>query len=214
VDDNAAFLGFRSSNRDITERYQSQKKLEEANQRLEAQLSAIQLLQEHLRDQAIRDPLTGLFNRRYLYETLDRELARAKREHSSISVMMIDIDLFKNINDTYGHQAGDEVLITLGSLLKHGVRQSDIACRYGGEEFVLILPGVEQADAIQRAEAIRVQFSGMTIVYGKTNLAATVSTGIAFYPQHGDDSYVLINLADKAMYQAKQAGRNQVNVWH
>jgi len=170
-------------------------------------------MEEILREQATRDPLTGLYNRRYLYETMERELARAKRENYPISVLMMDIDHFKNFNDTYGHQAGDEVLIALGRLLYNSVRQSDIACRYGGEEFIVIMPSVDIADAERRADAIRRAFSVLSINYDGAELSVSMSVGVACYPQHGDGINAIVKAADAALYAAKQAGRNCVCVW-
>jgi diguanylate cyclase (GGDEF)-like protein/PAS domain S-box-containing protein len=197
---------------DITARKQAEEKLKEANKLLEEQLSEIKQLQETLREQAVRDSLTGLYNRRYLDEMLERELARARRENYPVSVMMIDIDHFKNFNDIHGHQAGDEILKALGALLRNGIRQGDIACRYGGDEFIVIMPGADKADAEQRAEAIHLNFNSLRINYAGVEMCATVSIGVAFYPQHGDDIDQIIKAADSAMYEAKQAGRNRVCV--
>jgi diguanylate cyclase (GGDEF)-like protein/PAS domain S-box-containing protein len=199
--------------RDITDRKQAEEKLQEANKLLEEQLGEIKILQDYLREQAVRDPLTGLYNRLYLYTTMEREFARAKRENSSVSVMMIDIDHFKDFNDTHGHQAGDEVLIALGGLLRKGIRQGDIACRYGGEEFIVIMPGVDEADAERRAEAIRRDFNNLCINYGGGELFSAISIGVAFYPQHGNSMNEIVKAADTALYEAKQAGRNRVRVW-
>jgi diguanylate cyclase (GGDEF)-like protein/PAS domain S-box-containing protein len=200
--------------RDITERKQAEEKLKEANKRLEEQLGEIKILRDYLREQAIRDPLTGLYNRLYLYTTMERELARAKRENYSVSVMMIDIDHFKAFNDTYGHQAGDEILVALSNLLHRSTRQGDIACRYGGEEFIIIMPGACKVDAQKRAEAIRHDFSNLRIIHDGTDLSAAISIGLAFYPQHGNDMNQITKAADSALYEAKQAGRNRVHVWH
>jgi diguanylate cyclase (GGDEF)-like protein/PAS domain S-box-containing protein len=198
---------------DITERKQVEEDLKQANKHLEEQLGQIKILRDYLREQATRDPLTGLYNRRYLHETMERELARAKRENYPISVLMIDIDHFKNFNDMHGHQAGDEILIALGGLLHASVRQGDIACRYGGEEFIIIMPGVHEVDAERRAEAIRNDFCKLRVNYGGVDLSATTSVGIAFFPQHGDSMNEIIKAADAALYEAKQAGRNCVRVW-
>jgi diguanylate cyclase (GGDEF)-like protein/PAS domain S-box-containing protein len=213
VDDQGVFLGYRASNRDITQRRQSQQDLQDANKRLERQLEEIKLLQDNLRDQATRDALTGLFNRRHLYETMDRELARAKRESYSVSVMMIDIDHFKDFNDTYGHQAGDEALIALGNLLRNSIRQGDFACRYGGEEFFVLMPNVDMTSAERRAETICRDFNNLRVHYDGAELSATISIGLAFYPGSASDTNRLIKIADMSMYIAKQSGRNRVHVW-
>jgi diguanylate cyclase (GGDEF)-like protein len=168
-------------------------------------------LRETLRSQAIRDSLTGLFNRRYMEETLDRELKRAKRTGGSVAVIMMDLDHFKLYNDTFGHNAGDEILSALGGLVKGQVRGEDIACRYGGEEFVLIIPGAAMEVALERAEllcqAIREmhsQHQGLKPI--------TLSLGVAIYPVHGETGLDLIRAADTALYQAKRSGRNRVMV--
>jgi diguanylate cyclase (GGDEF)-like protein len=199
--------------KELTERKRTEEKLQEANKRLEEQLEEIKILQDYLREQAIRDSLTGLYNRRYLDETMERELARARRENYSVSVIMIDIDHFKNFNDTYGHQAGDKVLTALSGLLRSGVRQGDIACRYGGEEFLVIMPGVDEVDAKRRAEAIRSSFNGLRVNYGEAELSVSISIGVAFYPQHGNDMNEIVKAADAALYEAKQSGRNLVHIF-
>lgn len=188
---------------DITERKRVETDLLSANKALTA-------LHDTLREQANRDMLTGLHNRRYLYETIDRELARAKRQDYPVSVIMIDIDHFKNFNDTHGHQAGDEVLAALGTLLQNSIRQGDVACRYGGEEFLLILPGAQMEDAIRRAEGICRDFQNSQIKINESYLSSTVSAGIGIYPEHGNDTNSIIKAADQALYQAKEAGRNCV----
>jgi diguanylate cyclase (GGDEF)-like protein/PAS domain S-box-containing protein len=198
---------------DITERKMAEKELRNKNQILQFQLETIEKLQAELREQAIRDPLTGLYNRRYLYETMGRELARARREKYPISFMMMDIDHFKQFNDTYGHDAGDLVLVALAELLRTHTRQGDIACRYGGEEFLVIMPQVGEADARRRAEEIRHSFHTTEVDYGGIRLSTAISIGVAFYPRDGGDSDAVIKAADTAMYMAKQAGRNCVRVW-
>jgi diguanylate cyclase (GGDEF)-like protein/PAS domain S-box-containing protein len=183
--------------------------LRQANERLQAQLAEISLLQAELREQAIRDPLTGLFNRRYLIEMLHREIERARRESWPVSIIVIDIDLFKTLNDANGHKAGDLVLQALGKLLLSNTRASDIACRYGGEEFVIVMPNVYPLVAFERAEQIRLKFESLRIPFEEKDLSATISLGIAVFPLNGSgDDEVLIR-ADRAMYQAKETGRNR-----
>lgn len=168
-------------------------------------------LKETLRAQSIRDPLTGLFNRRYLEETLVRELSRAERERSTIGVIVVDVDHFKRFNDLHGHQAGDSVLHDVGCALSAGLRRSDVPCRYGGEEFVLILPGASLAQAAERAETLRVAISRLQVSHGGTPLEAiTASFGVAAYPEHGDEAKRLVGSADRALYVAKASGRNRV----
>jgi diguanylate cyclase (GGDEF)-like protein/PAS domain S-box-containing protein len=167
---------------------------------------------EKLREQTIRDPLTGLFNRRYLDESLERELARAKRDQLPLAILMIDIDCFKRLNDTYGHQAGDEVLRTLGESIRNCARTADLPCRYGGEEFLLVLPNISIETACERAERWRSAFEKEVIVFGKSVITSTVSIGVATYPVHGDTRESLIRSADEALYRAKHSGRNRVVV--
>ncbi len=168
-------------------------------------------LQEALRHQAIRDPLTGLFNRRFMLETLDRELYRMQRKESSLSVLMLDLDHFKQFNDTFGHAAGDAVLIALGRLLLDNVRKQDVACRYGGEEFTVILPETSQETATARAEQLRLLVHGLRLEHqGQTMGGIAISLGVAVYPEHGENSEALLHAADMALYKAKHAGRNQV----
>jgi diguanylate cyclase (GGDEF)-like protein len=170
-------------------------------------------LRERLRDQSIRDVLTNLFNRRYLEETFERELRRAERDGLPVGVLMLDIDYFKRFNDDFGHAAGDEVLRALGRLLNRQVRVEDIACRYGGEEFTLVLPGCSLEVTCARAEQLRAQVHELHISHAGTPLGGiTVSIGVAAFPLHGATDLVLLRAADAALYQAKQAGRNQVRV--
>jgi diguanylate cyclase len=160
---------------------------------------------------SMRDPLTGLYNRRYLEETMNRELPRARRLGESVGVIVIDIDHFKRLNDTYGHDAGDFVLERMGELLRAATRNSDIACRFGGEEFAVILPGASLLTARNRAEAIRAAIESLDIEFeGKPMGTMTVSAGVASMPPHGQDWAYTLQQADRALYTAKQAGRNKV----
>jgi diguanylate cyclase (GGDEF)-like protein/PAS domain S-box-containing protein len=169
------------------------------------------MLRETLRQQAIRDPLTNLFNRRYMEESLERELSRAARHESQLGVIMIDIDHFKPINDTFGHAAGDTLLRAIGALLLAHTRAEDIACRYGGEEFTLILPDSSLEDTWRRAEQLRVAVKRLRVRHGGEPLdSVTISAGVASYPDHGAVPEALLRAADLALYQAKTEGRDQV----
>ena len=196
--------------RDVTDRKQVEKKLRSANDRLQSQLIEIGTLQSKLRSQAIRDPLTDLFNRRYLDETLDRELARAAREDYPVCVIMLDIDHFKKVNDTYGHEAGDYILKALAKTLTTRNRRGDFVCRFGGEEFVVVMPNIAVDTAYQRAEDLRVALNSLNIPYGQFHLNITISMGIASYPTNGKDRETLLRAADRAMYAAKKAGRDHI----
>ena len=168
-------------------------------------------LRETLRGQSIRDPLTGLFNRRYMEETLDRELSRAEREHRPLAVILLDIDRFKHYNDTFGHEAGDVVLSSLGALLRNASRAGDVACRYGGEEFVLILPAASLIDAQRRAEEIRESIRSLRVTHaGRPLEGVRCSMGVAAFPEHGGVGGALLRAADAALYRAKREGRDQV----
>lgn len=171
-------------------------------------------LRETLHEQATHDALTGLFNRRYLEDTFPRELHRIRRRHASLCVAMLDIDHFKNLNDTYGHEAGDMVLHTLGQLLAAFIRRSDLACRVGGEEFVIILPDITLDLAQQRLLAMCQQVRTTALRYKDQAIPPiTLSVGVVAWPTHGDSMEELLGAADEALYQAKQAGRNRVKVW-
>ncbi|MCE1242597.1 diguanylate cyclase [Oryzomicrobium sp.] len=197
---------------DVTEQNQAERSLLAANLDLQQQLAENQRLQEQLREQAVRDPLTGLFNRRYLDDILDGELARARRQGYPVAVVMLDIDHFKRLNDTYGHQAGDEVIRRLGGTLRRNSRSGDLLCRYGGEEFILVLPNMGQDDALVRCEALRRSFASEPVRFGRQELSATLSGGLALFPFHGEDRDQLIRAADGALYAAKAAGRNRLRL--
>ncbi len=168
-------------------------------------------LRETLRDMSIRDTLTGLFNRRFMDESLDRELSRAGRNGLPVSVVMFDIDKFKNFNDTYGHGAGDVLLKELGMFIKHHVRGSDIPCRYGGEEFALIMPDSPLEMAVKRAEEIREAVKHIHASHGTSTLGSiTISLGVASFPEHGLGSDEVLRNADSALYRAKETGRDRV----
>ncbi len=168
-------------------------------------------LQENLRQQAVQDSLTGLYNRRYMNATLDREILRADREASTVGLVILDIDHFKRINDQHGHETGDRVLQCLGVFLKQRIRGDDVACRFGGEEFVLILPGVGLDDLVRRAESLCYEIAQGEFGVGVSELPAlTVSMGVGLYPAHACAQDDLLICADAALYRAKSAGRNRV----
>jgi diguanylate cyclase (GGDEF)-like protein len=168
-------------------------------------------VRESLHEQSIRDPLTGLYNRRFLEEFLLRELARAGRKKHPLSIIAIDIDYFKRINDTAGHGAGDIVLRRVALLLQGHVRESDIACRVGGEEFSVLLPEASIPIALQRAEEIRKAVHQLKLRYEDRTLSAiTISLGVAAFPEHGSTPTTLIHAADQALYDAKFRGRDRV----
>ena len=198
---------------DFTESKLAQEELRKAHEMLQKRLRKIEQLQKTLQEQANHDALTGLYNRHYLYATLDRELARARRERQPVVVMMIDIDDFKQVNDTYGHQAGDKALTALSGLLRSGVRSCDIACRYGGEEFLVLMPGISALLAADRAEVFRLQFSQLPVACSSGEFWATISIGVAAYPGHGSSMDAVIKAADDALYEAKRAGKNCIRVW-
>ncbi len=168
-------------------------------------------LRETLRQQAIRDPLTGLFNRRYMEETLERELRRAERRQASLGIVLFDLDHFKRFNDTFGHPAGDAVLREIGAFIQTRIRAEDIACRYGGEEFVIILPEASLEDTLKRAERIREGIKQLHVRYRDQALGAvTTSLGIAVFPKHGSSVETILKAADAALYRAKREGRDRV----
>ena len=171
-------------------------------------------LRETLRNQSICDPLTGLFNRRYMEESLEREFSRANRKKSHVAFIMMDIDHFKRFNDTYGHQAGDALLRGLGELLKRNTRGQDIACRYGGEEFAIVLCETSLDGALQRSEILRQQVKQMCVEHASQLLGAiSISMGVALYPDHGATIGDVLKAADQALYCAKREGRDRVSAW-
>jgi diguanylate cyclase (GGDEF)-like protein len=170
-------------------------------------------LRETLRAQSIRDPLTGMFNRRYMEESLEREVRRSARNQRPLGVILTDLDHFKRYNDTFGHEAGDILLRELGAFLKSQLRKEDIACRYGGEEFVLILPDAPLEITERRAETLRSGAQQMVVRFrGQPLGAITLSVGVDAFPDHGDSKDVLLHAADMALYRAKSEGRDRVIV--
>ncbi|MCQ3936841.1 MAG: hypothetical protein DPW18_07310 [Chloroflexi bacterium] len=213
LDSEGNILNFISVKEDITERKHAEDALRQANQKLEKTLAEIEALQAVLREQAIRDSLTQMYNRRFLNETIEHEFHTADRLSQPLSLILLDIDHFKSINDSFGHSAGDACLVMLANLLKEHTRKSDVACRYGGEEFLLALQGASLDAAIQHAEKLRILFSNLTIAHEGREIKATISLGVASYPAHGRQYSEVISKADKALYISKNTGRNRVTVW-
>jgi diguanylate cyclase (GGDEF)-like protein len=175
-------------------------------------LASLQL-RETLREQSIRDPLTRLFNRRFLEESFQRELQLAARKKQSIAILFLDLDHFKRFNDSFGHDAGDLVLQSLADLFRNFFRATDICCRYGGEEFAILLPESTSRDAAIRADALRAEVKNMRLQYKKQPLGPlTVSVGVAAFPEHGSTSEELLKIADQCLYESKARGRDVVTV--
>jgi diguanylate cyclase (GGDEF)-like protein/PAS domain S-box-containing protein len=170
-------------------------------------------LRDTLRDQSVRDPLTGLFNRRFLEESLEREMQRAVRKNHPVSILFADLDNFKRFNDTFGHDAGDYVLKIVADLFRKSVRADDVVCRYGGEEFGFILPESSSENAVIRANELREATKKMEMGYQNSSLGTlTLSIGVATFPEHGETVEELLKTADKCLYTAKSAGRDQVSL--
>ncbi|WP_395504873.1 histidine kinase N-terminal 7TM domain-containing diguanylate cyclase [Ectopseudomonas hydrolytica] len=198
--------------RDVTQRHLSELKLAEALALSEERLRTISNLHEQLREQALCDPLTGLYNRRYLDEFFSRELARAQRENLPLALALIDLDHFKRLNDECGHLVGDDVLKAVAKHLLDNLRSTDAVFRIGGEEFLLILPGLDAQAATARLEALRTQLSQVGQPTRIGTLPVTLSAGIAIWPAHGQGLDSLLQAADVALYRAKRDGRNRVEV--
>jgi len=170
-------------------------------------------LRDDLREQSIRDPLTGLFNRRFMQESLSRELQRASRRKRPLSLLFIDLDHFKLFNDNFGHDAGDMVLSAIADCFRRNFRGADVICRYGGEEFAIILPEASTKDAAKRAEALRMEVSSLRLTLRDQALdRVTVSIGVASFPDHGTEVEALLRQADRGLYESKTKGRDRVSV--
>jgi diguanylate cyclase (GGDEF)-like protein/PAS domain S-box-containing protein len=199
--------------RDITERRLVENRVLQANEALRKLVAGLQSSEEVLREQATHDPLTGLFNRRYLDDTLARELSQSWRRGSSLSLVFLDIDHFKRINDVFGHEAGDLVLRGCAHILTQNLRKSDIACRLGGEEFVIVLPDSSLDDTRRRVLEICDLVRQLALRHrGQILGMITLSAGIAASPEHALTASNLLRAADEALYLAKEGGRNQVVV--
>lgn len=213
LDSDGVVVNYIAIKEDITAQKESDAKLRDAYTKLEEQMKEIQDLQDELREQAIRDPLTKLHNRHYLKEILSHELSRAMRERYTISFLLLDIDHFKQVNDTYGHSAGDFVLRDLADHLTEFTRTGDIVCRYGGEEFLVAFPNTNEQDAFFIADRLRVSIQESPIYVDHHKISITISAGISEFPTHGQYEALILETADKAMYHAKRNGRNQVVLW-
>lgn len=189
--------------------HRSRQKQHETERELKQQIEENRLLQARLQEQANRDPLTGLYNRRYLDDSLPREMARCLRQGDPLSLVLIDLDHFKAVNDHHGHSVGDQVISQLGQVLTSLSRASDIVCRFGGEEFLVVLPGTGLEAAEARAEEYRRALESTPVVTENASLMITLSAGVACsYREVAADE--LVRLADQALYRAKEAGRNRV----
>lgn len=168
-------------------------------------------LREKLRLQALRDPLTGLLNRRFVEEWIEREVARTNHSGRSFGVIMADVDHFKQINDVHGHDAGDQLLKAIADAIRSSLRAGDLPCRYGGEEFLVLLADIDLTVLAARAEELRSRVAAVRVEHrGEPVPGATLSAGIALYPQHGASASLVIDAADAALYSAKRAGRDRV----
>ncbi len=173
----------------------------------------IKAAQKKMAEMSIKDGLTGLYNRRYFMESIEKEVARAFRHKLNFRLCMIDVDYFKDINDTYGHQTGDMVLSEFGKLLRQYFRKNDTICRYGGDEFAVIMPHISAHESMLAAERFREEVASHIFKYDSIQFSITVSIGISFYTNDKNQSSTeLVELADKALYKAKIEGRNRVNM--
>ena len=197
--------------RDVTSRNRAEADLQNANQQLKEQLAKNKILQKKLEQQALHDSLTGLYNR-HIDEILHKEFSRAQRETKPISLAMIDIDHFKKINDKFGHQYGDLLLKTFSQYILSTIREEDLAARFGGDEIMLVFPGMTQENAVIKAEEIRQSFMNLAVVADQQQVTTTITVGVATFPQNGNTVDEVIRSADWALYAAKEEGRNRVKV--
>lgn len=207
-DDAGKIIGGVTVNRDITERKKSEESLQKANERLSIQLAEIQQLQAELQEQAIRDHMTGVYNRRYLQDAYKREFSRMVREGASLSIVMFDLDDLKGINDQYGHHAGDEALRSLAHGIQSMIRAEDVICRSGGDEFIVLMSRMTAESARARVEEWRETLNAHPLVLEGKEIQVRFTAGISSYPQHSLSMEELINYADVALYRAKAKGRN------
>ncbi|CAN5134747.1 hypothetical protein BH11PSE9_BH11PSE9_02500 [soil metagenome] len=209
-DDDGRHIGYFGITREATERKRAELSLLEANRQLEVQLRRIHELHEQMREHAIRDDLTGLHNRRHFVAVAEHELERARSHGAELSLVMVDIDHFKTVNDMHGHPTGDVALKAFGAVLAAATQPGDVACRLGGEEFGMLLVGSAHDAALARAEACRAAVAEMVIPADGNALRLTASFGVATFPGHALAMVELMKLADTRMYRAKDLGRNRV----
>jgi diguanylate cyclase (GGDEF)-like protein len=204
---------YEKAQKEIDFRRKTEIELRNSNQLLQLQIERVELLQTQLREAAVRDSLTNLFNRRYLQEMLEVEFARARRSETSLAALMIDCDHLKNINDRFGHKAGDDFLVHIANVIRKSIRAGDIACRYGGDEFVVILGNMNEETAFERAEKLRKSVAVYQVLQKNEETSISVSIGIAIFPVHCSTGETLLQKADQALYKAKQKGKNCVVVY-
>jgi diguanylate cyclase (GGDEF)-like protein len=185
-------------------------RLRQSRDELDQMNTTLKKRNKKLHELSVTDSLTGLYNHKHLMDKLASEVTRSERHNHPFAVLMIDIDYFKKYNDTYGHQAGDDVLRRMASIFTESIRSSDYAARYGGEEFMILLPETGIDEALQGAKRIRKQLAKETFGDDKKKIPITISMGVATYPEHGEDPATLVSKADGALYQAKTAGRDRV----
>lgn len=209
-DEAGGHIGYFGITRDMSERKRAEHALVEANRQLEAQLSRINELHAKLSEQAIRDELTGVHNRRHFVAVAEHELERARHHGAALSLVMLDIDHFKSVNDMHGHPSGDLALQAVGAMLSASTRPGDLACRLGGEEFAVLLPGTGHDGAMERAEDWRAALAAMPIPTDGAELRLTASFGVASFPGQAASLVELMKVADARLYRAKAQGRNRV----
>lgn len=204
---------FEKAQNEIEYRRKTEIELRNANQILQLQIERVEMLQEQLQELAVRDPLTELYNRRYLQEALELEFTQPDHTNTPLAILMMDSDHLKHINDAYGHKAGDDFLVYIANEIKKSIRAGDIACRYGGDEFVVVLNNVTENIAFRRAEKLRKNIASHHILHRNEKVRISLSVGIAVFPDHGSAWEMLLQKADQALYSAKRMGKNRVLVY-